>query len=56
MLLLNDARSEDRINERLSQLGLEDPMGYVDGADMYEFVLDDPADVRDPRAITKSCG
>ncbi|HZL36136.1 MAG TPA: hypothetical protein VFC78_12540 [Tepidisphaeraceae bacterium] len=39
-------------NERLSRLGiLHEPMGYVDGANLYEFVADGPIDLVDPLGL-----
>jgi len=38
--------------DRLSRLGiLEEPMGYVDGANLYEYVRDDPVNLVDPLGL-----
>src|SRR5947209_9881826 len=44
---------ESRRTERLSRIGiLEEPMGYVDGQNLYQFVGSDPVSSVDPLGLT----
>jgi hypothetical protein len=35
-------------SSRMAQMGLEDPLGYVDGPNIYQFELSDPVSLLDP--------
>lgn len=51
MPLLDGPQPGQKNRERLARLGLNDPLGYVDGANVYEFVHDDPATRTDPTGL-----
>lgn len=50
---MNTALANRLNTERLQRLGiLEEPMGYVDGANVYEYVGSNPLDRTDPQGLS----
>lgn len=51
MAFIDDVELDERVNQRLARLAQYEPAGYVDGPDLYEFVMDDPVDHVDPLGL-----